>query len=238
METIVTESYKSFDGKVFELKEACESYEKSYLTDEQLVECYHFFYERKENYGKLGVCTLDVFFDFVIERELDHQKITLVMYERTGKLNSNYVREYSKPIERHILCIYDNLDFWYTKTNLNYTQRITTDIVEFHEFINALKFDKKPTISVQKVDEDVKVPTPSSELISFAIDNGFTNKENKLFLVKNIGVVSHSLWIINGEYELSGFNNHEATSIYETGFQPIVLDEAKLLITTFQKSIK
>lgn len=94
------------------------------------------------------------------------------------------------------------------------------------------------TIPVQEVDENAKVPTLSSELISFAIDNGFSHRENKLFLSKNIGVVTHSLWIINGEYELSGFNNHEATSIYETGFQPIVLDEAKLLITTFQKSIK
>lgn len=238
METIVTESYKSFDGKVFELREACENYEKSYLTDEQLIKCYHFFYENMGDYGKLGARALDMFYDFEVNREHNFQEVTLCRYKDAGERKTDGTIVYKKSDTANKLCIYNDLDFYFTITGSLPIVRVTNNIVKFHEFINALKFSKKPTIPVQKVDENVKVPTLSSELISFAIDNGFEHTTNPMLMSKNIGVVTHSLWIINGEYELSGFNNHEATSIYETGFQPIVLDEAKLLITTFQKSIK
>lgn len=238
METIVTESYKSFDGKVFELREACESYEKSYLTDEQLVECYHFFYENMGDYGKIGDCTLDRFYGFEFNREHNFQEVALFRYLATGERGIDGTPVYNKSETVLKLCIYNNLDFYYTKSGWSSIQRVTNNIVEFHKLINALKFSKKPTIPVQKVDENAKISTPSSELISFAFDNGFAHTVNPMQFEKVIGVVVHSLWIVNGEYGLSGFKNNEATSIYETGFQPIVLDEAKLLITTFQKSIK
>jgi hypothetical protein len=78
MNEIIT--YKSKDGKEFLNKQECIDYENFYLTENQLIECFKFFYEIPEDSGNLEYAeypsdATKYFFKF--NRTQDYQKIEL-----------------------------------------------------------------------------------------------------------------------------------------------------------------
>ena len=117
--------YISFDGKVFDDKELCERYESTYLTDNQLEQCFYFFH------SDIDILKYDKEYKFKIKRDLDSQLIEL------------YDVEYDEPT-RYGLLIKSNYDFVvYCESQCGMTDRYyqgsyTKNIKEFYKFLDSL----------------------------------------------------------------------------------------------------
>lgn len=133
MEKVIIEKYVSFDNREFESKELCELYEKNYLTDKQLEDCFHFFHKKHENYGDLDNATRPsdaTHYKFKIERNEKEQTIKLYTEFRTfpsKKLCSSYTNLG--------LIIKHNQDF----KVIYYDGECTFNIKKFYAFLEKIK---------------------------------------------------------------------------------------------------
>lgn len=86
-------SYISFDGKVFNDEEVCREYEDNYLTDEELIACFHFFHDKHKDKGdwdkavRPGDATR---YRFVIRRDDTEQIIELYREFKTTEWDVAY----------------------------------------------------------------------------------------------------------------------------------------------------
>jgi len=140
-ETYVSSS--STGGRLFETKESCELYEASFLTDEQLEACFHFFHEKHENQGDLDNAKKPsdaTHYKFYIERDGDEQTIKLYKYFRTypsKKLCNSYTN--LGLILKHnqdFVVLYDATRGW---GDNHYQGECTYKIKEFYEFLSSLR---------------------------------------------------------------------------------------------------
>jgi hypothetical protein len=86
MKTVTTEKYISLDDKIFETKKMCDLYERNYLTDKQLEDCFHFFHDKHEDIGDLDTASKPsdaTHYKFEVERNEKEQTIKLYEYFRT-----------------------------------------------------------------------------------------------------------------------------------------------------------
>lgn len=143
MNTIVTEKYISFDNKTFNTKELCELYEKNYLTDKQLEECFHFFHKKYENRGDLDNAKKPsdaTHYKFIIDRNEKQQIIKLYEYFRTypsKKLCNSYMK--LGLILKHNLdfvVLYDGVEGY---NDRHYEGKCTYNIKEFYAFLDNLR---------------------------------------------------------------------------------------------------
>lgn len=143
MEVITTNAYKSFDGMSFSSKEECMLYEESYLTDEQLIDCFHFFHFKHNNLGNLDTARRPsdaTFYEFKITRSTNVQEIKLYYKFRTYPS-----REICTKYTRLGFRIKNNFDFVVLQDavkgydEVHYEKESTYKIKMFYNFLDELK---------------------------------------------------------------------------------------------------
>lgn len=144
MQEIISTQYKSSDGNTFYSKEECELYEKTYLTDKQLQDCFHFFHKKVENYGRTDVNNKyerRTVYKFVIVRKPDSQEIYLHCDHISDSIHKSYEENTGAGF-----IIYNNFDFIVLQKchnvdgSITFHKESTYNIKAFYKFLEELRF--------------------------------------------------------------------------------------------------